>query len=805
MFWSDFWWDVRTRARRLWRKPGFTLLAVGTLALGIGATTALFSVFQSVLLSPLRYQEADRLVAVFTARPEEGQFRLASSPLLFHSWKEQSRLLEQVTAATPFSATLTGRGDADKLDGLLASPCLFQLLGRQALLGAAFSPEQLEEGEPRVVVLGHGLWTRKFGGDPQIVGQSIVLDGDAYRVLGVMPPGFRFPPFWATGAEFWAPLVFAPEDRQGSAEFLRVFARLAPGATVEQARQEVDRLARRVIEHHGLEGRAPGAHLEALQEPVVNEVRPALALLLAAAGLVLLIACANVANLLLVRSLARGQEMALRAVLGAAAGRIWRQLLAEGPLLSIAGGAAGVLLAAGLLRVLLWLAPADLPRLDEIGLHPAALAFAAGISMLCALAFALTPQLRNRGGRVAEHLSEARTSGTGPRGHSAGPLLVVGEVSLAVLVLVGAGLLLRSFDQLRRTDPGFATENRLTLDVDLEGTRFGPAEQHLPFVEQLVERVEALPGVRRAGVINHLHLGGDLWSSGVRADGLELPPEERPNASFRTVDPGFFSASGIALRRGRVFTRRDRPDSPRVVLVNETLAGRLWGGDVLGKRIRQSSSWEWAEVVGVVADARQWDVTDPVRPEVYYPYSQNPVSFYATVSLLVHTEVEPRSLVPALRRTVRHLDAGLPVTRVRTLEEIFAGSIARQRFSTLLLTAFSLLALLLAAVGLYGVVSFTVAQRRREIGIRIAVGARMGDIVRLVLSQGLLLASAGTLLGIGLSWAATRLLASQLYEVAPTDPWALAGAVGLLLVVALAACYHPARRASRVDPVATLR
>ncbi|HEX9761413.1 MAG TPA: ABC transporter permease, partial [Candidatus Acidoferrales bacterium] len=619
--------DLRHAARGLARNFRFTATVVFTLALGIGATTAIFTVVRSVLLNPLAYADADRLVAVFTRDTRGGGERAPSSPANFLDWKEHSGVFDHLTAASPWAPTLTGWDNPDQIEGLRASPALFDLLGVSPAMGRTFTAAGENSEDPRVVVLGHALWQRRFGADPQIVGKVLTLDREPYTVIGVMPPGFRFPPFWATDAEFWSPLVFTPQQTaQRRAQFLRVFGRLKPGFSLDQARAAMNTLAGRLAEQYPDSNRNLSVNVEPLKEPVVSGVRTSLLVLMGAVGLVLLIGCANVASLLLARGAGRGREVAVRLALGASRRRVVGQFLAESSLLALAGGAGGLALAAGGLDALVALGSGSVPRLQEVSMDGAILAFALGVSVLTGLGFGVAPALRASDLNLNEALKQGSrsASGSSTRAHN---LLVAGEMALALLLLVGAGLLLQTFWNLRTLDPGFRTQNLLTASLPFAGSSHTtPAAQQALF-DEILRRVHALPGVESAALVNHIPVGGDQWGSRFQAEGsIFTTLDDLPRVSFRVATPGYFRTMGTPILRGREFSEHDTADGNRVVVVNETFARTMWpNDDPVGQRIREGApDWgrPWMTVVGVARDVRQWELTDTIPPEVYYPYSQ---------------------------------------------------------------------------------------------------------------------------------------------------------------------------------------
>jgi predicted permease len=799
--------DLRHTSRSLSRRPGFVATAVLTLGLGIGASTTVVSVVNGVLLRPLPYRGADRLVALFTHETRKGQKRNPTSPADFLEWKRQSRSLEDMTAAHPWSPVLTGRGQPEPIPALKATPGLFGLLRAVAARGKTWEDRAAPGSGEDVVVLSHRLWQRRFAADPQIVGQALTLDGKPYVVAGVMPPSFRFPPFWMVGAEMWAPLRMTAQDETNTSHFLRVFARLRTGAGLEQARSEMDLVGRRLAatapeDHAGIE-----IGVEALQEPVVSRVRPALLALLGAAAFVLLIAGANVMSLLMARGLGREKEVVLRAALGAGRLRLLSLLLTETMALSFGGGVLGLGLAGLAIEALRAVSPQDLPRLDEIRLDGRVAAFGLLLSLATGLLSGLAPAL----GALRADVAAALRSGERMAGTARHPLhhaLVVAQFALALVLLVGAGLLTKSFLRLLHPEPGFRTEGLLTMKVALSGSPFAEPAQQAVFFEQVLERVRGVPGVVDAGLVNHLPVAGDTWGTRFSVEG-QAAVHDPPAATFRVASPGYFKTMGIPLRSGRVFSADDRPDSPRVVLVNETLARRRWPRkEAVGQRIRAGapeSNQPWLAVVGVVGDTRQSSLTEPIGEEIIFAYAQNPVAWFKETTLVVHTRPDPLAVAEAVKRQVWSIAPDLPLTQVQSMKQVLTEAVSQERLAALLLGSFAITALFLAAIGIYGVMAYVVRSRTREIGIRMALGARAGRVFVQVLGRGLVLSGAGAVLGLLLASAGSRVLSAWLFGVSPTDPAVFAGVLlGLLLVSALA-CAVPARRAARFDPLVALR
>jgi putative ABC transport system permease protein len=817
---QTFWQDARYGARTLLKNPGFSLIAVLTLALGIGANTAIFSVVNGVLLRPLSYQEPERIVTLLNYG------RGPVSPANFLDFRSDTQSFAQMAAAEAWGATLAGAERAESIGGLRMGEGLFALLGEQPLLGRTLQAEDYQPGKDHVLVLSHKLWQRAFGGDPNIVGRNVTLSGESYVVVGVMPPQFQFPPFWSTRAEMWAPLDLRPRATARGGNSLRIFARLKPGVTLQQAQSEVDVMNRRLAQAYPEANTGLDIRVDPLNEKVVGNVRRALLVLSGAVGFVLLIACANVACLLLARAARRASETAVRVALGASRWRIVRHSLTESLLLSLGGAAVGILLAVWGVDWLTMLLAGNsssftvrFPRLSEIKIDAAALGFTLAVSLVTSLLFGLVPALAASKPDLNQALKESVRGGTGGRRRLRETLVVI-ELALALVMLIGAGLLMNSFMKLQAVDPGFNPRNALAMTVSLAGASqyVGPAREM--FYRQLTDRLTALPGVESVSAINHLPLAGDLWTRSLTIEGRPLPPPGQGiEVAFRVSRPGYFQTMGIPLRAGRDFTERDTPDAPGVIILNETLARRHWPGeDPIGKRVtlggepRGNSRGEpWLTVVGVVKDAKQNSWTDAPFDEIYLPFQQSLGYFegtpghYTSMTMVIRTTVEPQSLARIAEETVRSLDRNLPVSSVATMDQVIANTLWQQRFNLQLIGIFAALAMTLAAIGLYGVMSYSVAQRTREVGLRMALGARRRDVLKLVVGQGMKLALAGVALGLLASVALTRLMEKLLFEVRATDFSTFAVIAVLLSLVALLACLIPARRATKVDPMVALR
>jgi predicted permease len=800
--------DARYGLRLLRRSPGFSAVAVVTLALGIGASTAILSVVDAILLRPLGYADSGRLVVLL--HHEDGPV----APANYLDWKARTRSFQSMGAAEYWTPNLTSGPSPEKVWALRMTPEILPMLGVRPLLGRFFLPEESVEGRDHVVVLGEGIWRTRFGADPGIVGRSIRLDGEPYTVVGVMPASFQFAPFWATEARMWAPLDLRSRASQRESQSLRVFARLRPGVSLAAARQEVASVTAT------LEREFPGTNRDVrvmnLREKVVGDVRPALLVLLGAVGLVLLIACANIANMLLARASARQKEVALRTALGASRGRTVRQLLTESVVLAAAGGAAGAALSAWSLRLLLALAPPSIPRLQDVHLDVRVLFATFAVSLATGVAFGLAPALQASIVRPQDALKEGGASGTSRERGRLRLAFVAAEIAIALVLLVGAGLMLRSFLALRAIDPGFDPRGVVTMEVSVAGTRQAPPGRRAALYRQLVERLSAAPGVTAAGAINHIPIAGDIWGYPYAVEGRPRPgPGESPMATYRAVLPGYFAAMRIPILRGRDVAWSDDRGAPGVVVVNEYLAKRTWPGeDPIGKRITLDDvgpDASWLTVVGVVKNVVRGDWAAPPADEIYLSVLQNktllesPQPMAAYITLVARTGGDPAALAPSLVAAVRAVDPTLPVSEVRTMSHIVAQANGRARFQALLLAIFAAAAAMLAAVGIYGVMSYAVSRRTREIGVRMALGADPGSVLRLVVGQGMAVALVGAGAGLAAAVLLARLMASLLYGVGPMDPVTYAAVAGLLLAVALLASYLPARRASRIDPTKALR
>jgi putative ABC transport system permease protein len=795
--------DLRYGLRMLAKKPGFTFVAVFTLALGIGANSAIFSVVNGVLLRPMPLEAPERLIKIWEALPAGGQ-GTASAPNL-KDWREQNTVFNGIAAFQFSSFNLGGQESPERLSGAIVSPNFFDVVGVRPRLGRAFQTGEDEAGRSRVALLSHRLWQRAFGGDTGVVGREIPLNGENYVVIGVMQPDFRFP---SRQTEIWVPLVIPPDlvDSRDN-HWMFTLARLKPDVGFEQAREQMMTIAKRLEQQYPDAQARRSVFLIPLQEETVQNVRPALRALMFAVGFVLLIACANVANLLLARATSRRREIAVRTALGAGRLRLVRQLLTESLLLALAGGAMGLALAKWGVEALLVLAGNFLPRANEVGLDWRVAAFTAALSLITGVFFGLIPALQSSRVELQSALKEGAGAGGGAQTNLMRGALVVVEVAATLVLLIGAGLLIKSFIRLYETDLGFKAENVLTMSLALPKAKYPDAQAMAIFHQTLLERVGSLPGARSAGVINYLPLQQSGFNGDITIEGQgPYEPGRAPWAEFRAISPDYFSAMSVPLISGRFYTAQDQSNSTPVVIVNQTLARRyLSGQDPIGKRIRVIGN-NWRTVVGVVGDVRQSGVTQAARAEVFVPITQavyTPLT--QTMSLAVRADAEPEALVSAVRNAVREIDPAQPVFNVKTMEAVVADSVSDRRLNMLLLGIFAAVALTLAVIGIYSVMSYTVSQHTREIGIRMALGARPMDVLKLVVSQGMGLTLVGVGLGVAGAFGLTRLMATLLYGVTATDPLTFAAVSALLVIVSLLACCVPARRATKVDPMIALR
>jgi len=785
----------------LLKNPGFSVVAVIALALGIGANAAIFSVVNTVLLRSLPYDNPDRLIVLKENKlPQFSEFSI--SPGNFLDWQKQNESFEKLAAINGASYNfVSGDAEPERLRGARVSASLFELLGATALQGRTFTDEEDQPGHENVVLISNNLWKRRFASDPGVVGQSITMSAASYTIIGIMPATFRFPD---RDTDLWTPIAFtARQAQQHGSHFLSAVGRLRPGVTIQQAETEMRTIAARLAEQYPGTNAGWSTLVFSMQEYEVRNIKVALVFLLGAVGLVLLIACANVANLLLARATARQREMAIRTALGASRWRVIRQLLTESVLLALVGGVVGLLIAYWGMGSLLTLAPEDLPRVKDVALDTRVLGFTLLVTMLTGIIFGLAPALQSSNPNLNETLKEGGR-GTTTGHHRVRSLLVVAEVALALVLLVCSGLLIRSFESLRRVNPGFNTQNALSVNISLPGRKYPNQEQYSSFFTRLIEKTSTLPGVVAVGASQSLPIQGDfLVGFAIQGRPPDAPGEDK-STNYYAVTPGYFKAMGIPLKKGRVFTDQDNAGAPRVAVINETMARTYFPDeDPIGKGIRLSQGDDaFREIVGIVGDVKQYGLAQPTTLQTYEPYLQMP---FSGMSLVIRAEGNPSALSGAIRSEVLALDKEQPVSRIRTLEDVISGSVQQERFLMLLLGIFSGVAMILAAVGLYGVMSYTVNQRTHEIGIRMALGANAGNVLRLIVVHGMTLALIGVAIGLAGAFAFTRVMSTMLFAVSTTDPLTFAGVPLLLTGVALGACLAPARRAIKVDPMLALR
>jgi len=795
--------DLRYAIRMLLKKPSFTIIVVLALGIGIGANTAIFSVVNAILLRPLPYKNFDRISMIWMSNPKLGVMEDWHSYPNYVDYKEQNQVFEDMAAFNTRSFNLTGAGDPVRVVGVWNTASLFSVLGVDAAVGRTFTEDEQEPGKDMVVVLSNGLWRRNFGGDASVIGQQISLNGINRTVIGVMPPSFSFP---EKTTEFWVPLTVTPQRRQARNSIAyKAVGRLKPEVTLAQAQADMAAIAKRLDDQYFQSDY--GVNLRLIHDQETHTVRSALLVLLGAVGFVLLIACANVANLLLARAAMREKEVAIRLALGARRWRIIRQLLTESVLLGVLGGAVGLLLAVWGLSALVALAPADIPRLDQTGIDARVLVFTLGISLVTGLVFGLVPALQASRPDVNDALKEGGRGSTGGGGARIRNLLVVSEIALSLVLLVGAGLLIRSFMRLQQFELGFNPEHLITMRVQLPGSKYKERKQVADFFQQLFERIEGVPGVQSAGAISTIFLSDTPNSTNFAIEGRpQATGAQSIEVPLDSVSAKYFKVMGIPLISGREFDDRDALGTPPVAIINETFANRFFPGeDPIGKRYvygGPAPDNPWITIVGVVGDMRRTGFDRPVRPETFLPESQNPDN---ALTVVARTSADPASFAGMLRDQVWSIDRDQSVYDIKTMDQTLSEMLSQRRFNMLLLGVFASVALLLAALGIYGVISYSVSQRTHEIGIRMAMGAQTRDVVRLVVRHGLVLTGTGIGAGLIASFGLTRLMATLLYGVSATDPVTFLAIPLVLAGVALGACFVPARRASRVDPIEALR
>jgi predicted permease len=814
-FVETFWRDLRFALRTLRKSPAFAAVAVLTLTLGIGATASIFSVVDAVLLRRLPYNNASRLVSLYEDRTSTGFHRRQFTPANFADCKAETAIFEDVAAidADRFY-NLTGNGATpERLSAEGVTHNLFSILGVQPIVGRLFLPEEDTAGSEHVVLLSHRLWLTRFGADRNVLGEAILLNGEKYSVVGVMPPWFSFP---NKDADLWVPTAFTPQQlADRGAHFLTVVGALQPGVSVSQANAELRVLSQNLRQQHIDIMRFVDSFVAVpLQEVYTQDVRGGLIVLLVAVAFILLIACSNVANLLLSRATARQREIALRSALGAGRGRIVRQLLTESIVLATAGGVLGLLLTKANFTFLKTLIPEDLSRTISLTLNFSVLGFAIFVSFASIFLFGLTPALRISKTDLTDSLKEGGRGGTSPRSKSLSNLLVIGEIALSVVLLVASGLLLKSFANLREANPGFRSDEVLTAQIDVPDSKYPDFARRTDFFQAVLQRVRALPRVTSAGFTSVLPfswksgMGGFLGLAGFQPESV-VRPDLQYAALDRVVSPGYFETMRIPLLRGRLFDDHDGPDAPSVAIVNDAMARKFWPNEqALGKRFRLNlvgGTFRLFQIVGIVADVKEMGLDEPPKEEMYFPYWQAQGNYMVPSVLVVHTRGDPLSIASAVREAVWSVDTDQPVSQVGTMNDVLDREVAQRRVQAILLGALAALAMTLACVGIYGVMAYLVTQQNHEIGIRVALGADSRNILGLVLGRGAKWTATGVGIGVAAALLVSRLMRSLLFGVSPFDPLTFAAVTFVLAFVALAACYIPARRATRVDPIVALR
>jgi putative ABC transport system permease protein len=808
--------DLRYAIRTLSRSPAFTATAALTLALGIGANTVMFSVVDAVLLRPLPFSDPDRLMLIASLNTHGNVGQIRASALDFIDWRSQAKSFDGMAAHVGTGFTWSGDGEPEQVIGGLVTVDFFKVLGVNPLAGRTFTPDEFTPGHDREIVLGHSLWQRRFASDRSVVGRTVTVNSKSFTIVGVMPPGFDYP---SKRFQLWSPLPFpatadSPPVNRNS-HYLQVLGRLKPGVPARQAQAEMSTIARALAAQYPDADGSLDTRVMPLAEQTVKGVKTALLVLLGAVGFVVLIACTNVTNLLLARATGRQREVAIRAALGAGRFRLIRQFLTETIVLYALGAAGALALAAWGLDLLVSLSAGDIPRLSEASIDARVLGMTLLVSLGTAIVFGLAPAFHAARADVSDALKAGgRTTGPGDGRQTLRSALVVAELALSVVLLVGAGLTLRSFVRLVAVDPGFRVDDQLTFTVVMQPTQYPDSRHMTAFTRRLVEQLASTPGVQHAGATTHLPFSGQNMENSFGVEGLTTPPgAEQPVAGMRGVTPDYFAALGVPLKAGRLFTAADREDSPPVAIVNEGFSRRYWPGqNAVGRRLKEGSASDpgpWRTVVGVVADIRHNGPGEDARPEVDLPYAQvDPdlmTTWFRGAAFVVSGSLPSSALAPAARAQVRAIDPAMPLNEVQAMATLASDVVAQPRFRTVLLGAFAALALTLATVGVFGVLSYFVTQRTQEIGIRIALGARPGDVVRLVVTRGVTLAAAGIAIGLVAAIPLTRSMQTLLFDVQPTDIPTFATVGIVLTLVAAAASYLPARRATRVDPVTALR
>lgn len=815
---NNLWQDIRFGFRMLMKSPASSIVIVLTLALGIGANTAIFSMVNSILLRPMPYQDSDRIMTLLHGG------RNPVSPADYLDWKNQQQSFEVMSAAEAWGGTLTGIDQPEALRGLRMGNGMFSLLGVNPLLGRTFTPDDYQAGNENVVILSHSLWQRQFGEDQEIVGKTITLDNQQYTVIGVMPNGFQFPPFWAIGAEMWAPLTLFGRENDRSGNSLRIFAKIKNDVTQEQAQSEMNTICARLEELYPQSNTGRTVQVDTMHEKVVGNIKLSLYVLLGAVGFVLLIACANVANISLVRTAMRQKEMAVRMALGAGRNSIIRLMLAESLLLALIAGVCSILpsvwgieMLKALIRNIGNSTRSVFLNINDIGIDFTILSLTFFIAVVTGILFGLLPAVRASGVNLNEPLKESGRGMTDSKNSKRlRGSLIVAEVAVSFVLLIGAGLLMQSYLQLQSIDPGYNPKNILSSTVSVAGLPHYVGEPRISFYRQVIQNTEALPGVQSVSAINHLPLHGDLWSRSIIIEGIPLPPPgEQDGAVYRVCMPKYFQTMEIPLLQGRDFTDLDKLDSLPVIIINETLANQYWENeDPIGKRIAVGGSQnnpDWRTIVGVIKDTKQYDWSAESSHEIYLPFLQqvdylnDTAGYVGYMTLVIRTIIPPLELVSPLQNVVRAINKDIPVSKIVTLEQVVANAVWQERVNMLLIGLFAIVAVLLASIGLYGVISYSVAQRTQEMGVRMALGANQANVLSLIIRQGVRLVAIGVGIGLLASLLLTKVLSSLLYGITPTDPVTYTGVTALLISVSVLACLIPAWRASRINPITALR
>jgi putative ABC transport system permease protein len=795
--------DLRFAVRSFLKRPGFLVIAVATLALGIGATTAMFTVVNSVLLRPLQFPEPDRIVLLYGINPRQGIKQSNMSMPDIVDWQQQSQSFEQIAAFSSGGMFLTTGDETERVRGTGVSDDFFPLFKTNAIYGRTLQPVDMQQGSEPTIVISHALWQRRFGGATNVVNGKVTLNGKPATIVGIMPAGFTYP----YDTEAWAAMPLDGVNQPRENRFVSVVTRLKPHVSIAQAQTEMDTISQRLAQNYVDTNTGWSVRLVELRESLVGDLRTALLVLLGAVAFVLLIACANVANLLLARAIYRQKEIAVRTALGASRMRIVQQLLTESLLLSIVSGVVGFTLSFGLIRLLIAITPPDTPRLNEIGIDLRVFGLTLAIAMFAGLLFGLFPALQTSRPNLNETLKDSGQRGSTVGGRNrVGSVFIVTEVALSFMLLAGAGLLIKSFLHLREINPGFNSESVLAMRLSLPPGKYKQGEPRAQIYKQLIDQVKATPGVKSAAAVLSLPLGGDTFAvgRGLIPEGRPMTADQQMNAMYLPITPDYFQALQIPLKAGRMFTDQDNLESTKVVIVNETLARRLWPGESpIGRRFSIWRDEKFArEVVGIVGDTKE-SLDKEAGSQMYVPYAQDPT--WGSLSLVVRTAGEPTALASSVREAIRAVDKAVPTYNLKTMNDVISNSAAPRRVPMLLLSAFAGVAMLLAMLGIYGVTSYYVTQRTHEIGVRMALGAQIADVIRLVLSRAMVLAAIGFGIGVGGAIALTRYMTTLLFGVKPIDVVTFAGVAFVLTLVVLVACLVPARRATKIDPLEALK